>query len=133
MHIAFDIDDTITRCPQFFSIISKALRASGHKVYIISYREDREFAEEDLAEHGITFDELVLPSEQELHRSTSQTWKQEAAQWKAEVCRRLGVEVFFEDMPEVINALDAQTQAFMAVDPSLGRVKYERTGGPQGG
>ena len=68
MRIGFDIDDTIIRCPEFFAVASKALMAAGHKVYIVSYREDRGFAEEDLAEHCVSFDELVLPTEEELRR-----------------------------------------------------------------
>jgi hypothetical protein len=123
MNVGFDIDDTITRCPEFFGIISKALRAVGHRVYVISWREDREFAEQDLAECGISFDELVLPP-QELLYAASGDWKAEAARWKSEVCRKLKVDVFFEDMPEVIRALDKGTVAFMAVDPSRGQLGY---------
>jgi hypothetical protein len=62
MRIAFDIDDTITRCPQFFAVVSKALMAAGHKVYIVSHREDRGFTEEDLAEYCVCFNELILPT-----------------------------------------------------------------------
>lgn len=126
MRIAFDIDDTITRCPEFFSVISKALRAAGHKVYIISYREDRGFADEDLAECGVSYDELILFADYERKSGGSQTWQDEAGNWKAEVCRRHEIDVLFDDMPEVINALDERTVAFMTVDPLLGRVAYER-------
>lgn len=128
MRIAFDIDDTITRCPEFFAVVTKALMASGHKVYIVSYREYRGFAEEDLAEHCVSFDELVLPTEEELRRTPPSGWRANAARWKADVCRRLQIDVLFEDMPDVIAALDKSTVAFMAVDPSLGTVKYERGG-----
>lgn len=125
MRIAFDIDDTITRCPEFFAVVSRALRAEGHRVYVVSYREDRGFAEEDLAEHCISFDELVLPTEDELRRAEPSEWRANAARWKAEVCRTLAIDVLFEDMPDVIAALDRTTVAFMAIDPSLGIVKYE--------
>lgn len=117
MRIAFDIDGTITCCPEFFSVVSKALIAAGHKVYVISYREDREFAEQDLAEYGVVFDELVLPSEQEWQRSGGENWRQEIGQWKAEACRRLGIDLLFDDMPEVVNAVGEKTVAFMAVRP----------------
>jgi hypothetical protein len=126
MQIALDIDDTITRCPEFFAFLSKAMLAAGHKVYIISYREDREFSEEDLAGHGIVFDELILPTEQEMQRRNAENWRQEASRWKAEVCRRFGIDVLFDDMPEVVNALGKDTVAFMTVDPSLGKVGYSR-------
>ena len=32
MRVAIDIDGTITRCPVFFSIVSRALLAAGHQV-----------------------------------------------------------------------------------------------------
>ncbi|MBP7935413.1 MAG: hypothetical protein KA354_12275 [Phycisphaerae bacterium] len=126
MRIAFDIDDTITRCPEFFAVISKALRAAGHKVYIISYREDRGFAEEDLAECGVSYDELILFADDERKAGGAKSWQDEAGRWKAEVCRQLEIDVLFDDMPEVVSALDEQTAAFMTVDPSLGSVAYER-------
>jgi hypothetical protein len=124
MHIAFDIDGTIDRCPEFFAILSKAMSGSGHKVYVISYREDRELAEEDLPKYGIPFDELVLPTEQELRRANPGTWRTEAGRWKADVCRRPAIDVFFEDMPEVVNTLDARTLALIVADPSLGKLRY---------
>jgi uncharacterized HAD superfamily protein len=125
MNIAFDLDGTITRNPAFFSVISKALVDAGHKVFIITWREDREFTLEDLAEHGITYTQLVLPSDEQIRGIAYQQWKTAAAQFKAEACRSLKIDVFFDDMPEVVNVLAPQTTAFMAVDPRLGLVKYE--------
>jgi hypothetical protein len=127
MNIALDIDDTITRCPEFFSIISKALRAAGHRVYIISWREDREFAEEDLAEYGIDCDQLILPAEQEIRGVPHRDWETAAGRWKPAACRRLQIDILFGDMPQVVNAVDRQTTVFMPVDPALGKVGYART------
>ena len=42
MKVALDIDDTITRCPDFFAFLSKALKDAGHHVYVVSYRADRD-------------------------------------------------------------------------------------------
>ena len=125
MRIGFDIDDTITRCPVFFAVVTSALIASGNKVYIISFREDREFAEEDLADHQIAFDTLVLPTEQEYRSATDNNWREGAAEWKAEVCRRLKIDLLFDDMPEVVNALPSETVGIMVVEQSLGKVKYD--------
>lgn len=125
MNFRIDIDDTITRCPAFFAFTSKALRSAGHKVYILSYREDRGFAEEDLAEYGIEYDELVLPADEDIRGVPWQEWKGAAARWKAETCRQHGIDIFFEDMPEVVNALDSTVTVFMPVDPALGSVCYE--------
>ena len=42
MVVAFDIDDTISRHPQFFAFLTQALIAAGHKVLIITFRSDRQ-------------------------------------------------------------------------------------------
>ena len=63
MRVAFDIDDTITRCPDFFAVISQALMAAGHDVYIISYRSGRGVVEQELEGYGIRFRDVILPSE----------------------------------------------------------------------
>lgn len=36
MNIAFDIDDTITKYPEFFMELGRAWKARGHKVYLIT-------------------------------------------------------------------------------------------------
>ena len=117
MRIALDIDDTITRHPQFFAFLSKALVDSGHEVYIISYRQGQQEVEADLAALGISFTEVVLPSDEDLDREGFY-------EWKAVACRRLGIEIFFEDMPEVINELDPSILALVPFDADLGRLTY---------
>ena len=94
MNVGLDIDDTITRCPPLFSLLSHALIAAGHKVTIITLRSDRTSAEADLDAYGIAYSELILPEDHELRGRGF-------FRWKAEVCRRLRVDVLFEDMPEV--------------------------------
>jgi hypothetical protein len=42
------------------------------------------------------------------------------------VCLEKQIELLFDDMPEVINALGPQTVPFMTVDRKLGRLAYER-------
>jgi len=113
MCVALDIDGTITRHPQFFAFLSKALIDSGHAVYIISFRGGQEEVEADLASLGISFTEVVLPTSEDIGREGFYGWK-------ASVCRRLGIEVFFEDMPEVINALDRNVLALVPFDAELG-------------
>ena len=66
----------------------------------------------------------MLPSEEALFRITAGNWKEEVGHWKAEACRNLKIDLFFDDMPEVLNALSATTVAYMAIDPSLGSVAY---------
>lgn len=38
--------------------------------------------------------------------------------WKADLVARLGVDVFFEDMPEVVRLVRPPTKVFMACDES---------------
>ncbi len=39
MKAALDIDGTITERPEFFAVLSRALRAAGHRVLILTYRD----------------------------------------------------------------------------------------------
>ena len=43
---------------------------------------------------------------------------------KAATCQRLGIGVVLEDMPEVVNDLDANILAFVPSDADLGRLTY---------
>ena len=110
MVIAFDIDDTITRHPKFFSVISSALVDAGHVVLIITNRhpDDRRATEMELQQYGIRFAELVMC---ELGASFFS--------WKAKICKERGVEVFFEDMQEVIREVGEETLCLMAVDREI--------------
>ena len=118
MRVAFDVDDTITRHLELFSLLSHALRAARHKVFIITFREDRDATEAELRDWNIVYDELVMPNDQELSQLGF-------FRWKAVACRRRKVDIFFEDMPEVVNLLDESTIAIMPVDPPLGKITYE--------
>ena len=99
MIIALDIDDTISANPQFFSFLSKAAADAGHTILIITYREDREFAAHDLTRWGITWHKLITATMEDLNNHGFNSWK-------AHVCREHEVEVFFEDMVEVMEHVD---------------------------
>jgi hypothetical protein len=123
MRIGLDIDDTITRCPEFFALLSQAFAAAGHVIYIISFRAGREATAADLEGWGITYHHLILPSDEDLGGDGFY-------EWKARVCRDCGIDLFFEDMPEVLNRLDDSTIGIMPVDPWLGEVTYHERGEP---
>ena len=123
LRIGLDIDDTITRCPAFFALLSKALIEAGHEVHVISYREERRETEDELRAHGIRYTSLTLTEGVDFG-------KEEFFQWKARMCKELEIDILFEDMPEVINQLDGSTIAFVAFDPELGRLAYERAESP---
>lgn len=89
MNVALDIDGTISEHPQFFAVLSSALRAAGHRVIVLTYRNPDWVAatEAKLKEWGIAFDELVIaPS------LTS----------KGALCASLDVDLFFDDQDECI-------------------------------
>lgn len=108
MKLALDIDDTITRHPAFFAFLTRALRAAGHEVIVISYRVDRAGAERDLTSWGITYDQLLLWS--------NDLPLDEMDAWKGRVCAEQGVDVFFEDDPITIDNVPEGTLCFLAVD-----------------
>jgi len=39
MNVALDIDGTISENPRFFALLASALRAGGHRVVILTYRD----------------------------------------------------------------------------------------------
>lgn len=109
MNVAFDIDDTITRHPQFFALLSRSLRAEGHRVIIITFRDNRDVTANDLREWGIAYDTLVT--------STLELCLEHGVdEWKAEVCRTHQVDIFFEDDPEVLRHVDDRIVCMMPID-----------------
>ena len=109
MIVGMDIDDTITRHPKFFALISQALVAAGHQVVLITFRADREGTAAELSEWGIAYTELITSTLDE-HLETG------IDEWKGVVCRRMGVELFFEDTPEVIRHVDPEIVSFLVVN-----------------
>ena len=107
MVIGLDIDGTITRHPGFFASISQALVNGGHQVVVITFREDRKSAADDLAAWGVAYSELVTWSFQE---------KENMYAWKARICRAKNVEVFFDDDPLVLCQLNPMVVSMMVVD-----------------
>jgi len=112
MVVALDIDDTITRHPEFFAFLSRRLLDEGHKVVIITFREDRQATRVLLDNLGIAFSTLVTSS-LEAHLTHG------VDEWKAAVCREHAVDVFFEDDPRVIRHVAEPTVCMMPVDKKL--------------
>ncbi len=67
MKIAFDVDGVISEAPAFFATLTRALRAAGHEVYVITDHDEyyREQREAELREWGIDYDELVIAGQKE--------------------------------------------------------------------
>jgi len=102
MIIAFDIDDTISRHPQFFAFLTQALKAAGHQVLIITFREDRSATEADLRAWGIAWTRLITST-------LDACLAVGVDEWKASECRKARVDIFFEDDPNVLQHIDPAT------------------------
>lgn len=89
MRVALDIDGTISEHPELFSLLSAALRAGGHTVVVLTFRdpERADHTKAQLAGWGVAFDELVFA------RSLDA---------KGELCRLHAIDVFIDDQDECI-------------------------------
>lgn len=113
LHLALDIDQTITEAPAFFSLLTRTL-ANAH-VTVLSFRDDEPQARRLLAELGIRYDDLVLIADPERGNRDGLPWEV----WKARTIAALGVDVVFEDMPEVVHLIEPPTKVFMVCDASM--------------
>lgn len=114
MNVGIDIDATITETPEFFALLTRALREAGHRVYVVSYRDkadiDKSRAEVD--EHGITYDDLFHPEDGE-----------DIPGFKARMARELELDVFFDDMPEAFIEMPPGVKRFWLCDPEVYNLK----------
>lgn len=115
MIVALDIDGTITRCPEFFSLLSKALKAAGHTVLVITFRGD---SVDDIATEleglGIVFSELVT--------APMTLFMRDFVTWKASVCAERNVDILFEDMPDVAAAVGPPTVVMLPLEDRTRRL-----------
>ena len=108
MVIGLDIDDTITRHQEFFSFLSNALVDAGHKVVIITFRENRTATEDYLKQSGIAYSELVTST-------LDSCFEYGVDEWKSAMCRKHGVEILFDDDPKAIKYVDESTLCMMPI------------------
>lgn len=112
VHIALDIDGTITEAPAFFSLLTRVTYA---RITVVSFRDDAREARRLLAELAIRYDDLLLINDPERGNLEHGPWEQ----WKADAVAQLGVDVFFEDMPEVVNLVRPPTKVLMVCDEAM--------------
>ncbi len=110
MHIAIDIDQTITHAPEFFSALTSAL--TGATITIVTVRDSTDGAEETLRLHNICYDRLILSDDPQLGR----TGDTEYDEWKADVITHLKPDIFFDDSPEIVHRIQPPTRVFMCCD-----------------
>jgi hypothetical protein len=99
MRIGLDVDGLLDERPDFFAVLSAALRAGGHFVAILTYRDPlkREHTAAQLARWGIAYDELHFA------RSLAD---------KGRLCRELALDVYFDDQDECVVGVDEKTTVF---------------------
>lgn len=111
IRLGLDIDKTITASPEFFSILSNAVRAAGGKVYIVSSRADileaRVETAKELRGLGIVYDELFhITADRETIEKDCQymdlDWYQKYILQKINFCKYHKVDVYFDDEEKVI-------------------------------
>lgn len=82
--LGLDLDGCITEAPEFFSVWTHSWPG---RVVIITYRQDRQKAIDDLQNRDIRYDELVLVDRFDA---------------KAEVIAKHGVTLYVDDQPEML-------------------------------
>jgi hypothetical protein len=99
MRIGLDLDGLLDEHPAFFRFLTGALRAAGHYVGILTYRdpESRTRTEASLASWGIVYDEI--------HFARS-------LQDKGRLCRELAIDIYFDDQDECLVGVDERTVVF---------------------
>src|SRR5262245_16697332 len=99
MRIGLDVDGLLDERPDFFAFLAGALRAGGHFVAVLTYRDSasRARTEAQLAGLGIAYDELHFA------RSLRD---------KGRLCRDLGIDVYFDDQDECLQDVDERTTVF---------------------
>lgn len=96
MRVGLDLDGLLDERPDFFAFLTAALRAGGHFVAVLTYRdpESRARTEEQLNSWGISYDELHFA------RSLSD---------KGRLCRELSIDLYFDDQDECVVGVDERT------------------------
>jgi len=98
MIFAFDFHQCANYYPEVFASLARWLRASGHKVIILSAAAsvNREWLKRDLAHWNIEYDEIIMPELEGSHLHY-----EEARDWKQQKITELNIDVLFEDNPEL--------------------------------
>lgn len=116
MRIGIDIDDTITRIPDFFAFLSRVLLEAKHEVHIITYRspDSRKRTEKQLLEFGISYTKLhIWPGTMDGH------------EWKGKIATELMLDIMFENDPRNLVHMPDRIQKFLLCNPQevdLGRL-----------
>lgn len=100
MRIGIDYGDTISKYPEFFALLTKWLKESGHKIYIIVGRNYQNFSgdnielqviktyEKSLKEKNVLYD-FIIPHDDRIHMDTDKQ--------KGKFCDKEKIEIMFDN------------------------------------
>ncbi|MGB3112166.1 MAG: hypothetical protein WBB84_04205, partial [Candidatus Omnitrophota bacterium] len=131
MKIGLDVDDTIMKQPEFFSLLSHAAMGKGHEVHIVTTRPDTDFDRQrtldDLSDSDIAYDAIYhLPKQEgevddcphaDLDDYRKFVWQ------KVRYCRENGIDIFFDDDDRLIplfKRFAPQVQVFQVCKHDIG-------------
>ncbi|MEA3489487.1 MAG: hypothetical protein U9R44_03975 [Candidatus Omnitrophota bacterium] len=131
MKVGIDVDDTILRTPELFSVLSRALKDNGHEVYIVTTRPrtglDRKRTLDDLSRCDVVYDVIYHLPKQEgevddcphegLDDYQKFVWQ------KVRYCREKGIDIFFDDdsrLIEVFKRYAPEIQVFHVCKHDIG-------------
>lgn len=108
--IAFDFDMTLSRAPSTFGDLIMASQTHRMHHYIITGRPEshRQKTIDELMGFGIDpqcFEEIVLFPEYYAMSEFSSEKLKRISDWKAEQCKRLNIDILFEDNVMVIDSI----------------------------
>lgn len=97
--LGLDLDGCITDAPEFFSAWSHSWPG---KVFVITYRRDKQKAIRDLVEHNIRYDEVILV---------------DRFDGKAAVIADKGVTHYVDDQPEMLKNIPSGVHVMLFRNP----------------
>jgi FMN phosphatase YigB (HAD superfamily) len=110
MHIAIDIDGTITDHPEFYRRLMHSWCEADYVVHILTARRERERPETLDLLGSLGFGQVLYEHDIKMHMYPHEypwPWaeeegvriKQQHAAWKAEMCVKEGISVLYDDCP----------------------------------
>ena len=123
--LGLDVDDTITAAPEFFALLTKAVRQAGGRVCIVTRRgnlpEVVEATRVELEDYGIEFDEInCIPDKKDEYISCPHEdldWYEKYLWQKVAICEARNVDVLFDDDPKVVRLFERYAPGIQVFQP----------------
>ena len=110
MKLGLDVDDTIMRQPELFSLLSNAVGEAGWEIHIVTTRPDTEFDRnrtlDDLSSNMIRYDTIHhLPKQmgEDIDCPHAELDDYQRFVWqKVRYCKEESIDIFFDDDERVV-------------------------------